>query len=149
MSTKRSQIPKQTCSWKLVCLKVCLSMCDLLVDTRHWRVNSANSAKILYILKMQSLGDNLGFFFFHSWKSHDLFLRWSTFYILNHSINFKSCDVKMNLYPRGKRVHVWKYILNLELFCNETWSTNRYIYKKWTIVSWTIVLGNIFQDWKD
>ena len=28
---------KQTCSWKL---RVRLSMCDLLVDIRHWRVNT-------------------------------------------------------------------------------------------------------------
>ena len=35
MSTKRSHILKQTCSWKL---QVCSSMCDLLVDIRHWRV---------------------------------------------------------------------------------------------------------------
>ena len=36
VSTKRSYIFKQTCSWKL---KVCLTMCDLLVDTRHQRIN--------------------------------------------------------------------------------------------------------------
>ena len=39
MSTKRSHIIKQTCSWKL---QVCLSMCDLSVDTctkglNQWR----------------------------------------------------------------------------------------------------------------
>ena len=32
LSTERSRILKQICSWKL---QVCLSMCDLLVETRH------------------------------------------------------------------------------------------------------------------
>ena len=36
MSTKRSHILKQTCSFQL---QVCLSMCDILVDIRHERVN--------------------------------------------------------------------------------------------------------------
>ena len=35
MSTKRSHILKQACSFQL---QACLSMCDLLVDTRHQRV---------------------------------------------------------------------------------------------------------------
>ena len=35
VSTKRSHILKQTCRFQL---QVCLSMCDLLVDTRHERV---------------------------------------------------------------------------------------------------------------
>ena len=36
MSTKRSHILKQTCSWK--CVQNCLSMCDLSLDTRDERV---------------------------------------------------------------------------------------------------------------
>ena len=39
MSTKRSHILKQTYSWKL---QVCLSMCDLLVDTRYQRVKTSS-----------------------------------------------------------------------------------------------------------
>ena len=35
MSTKRSRILNQTCSWKL---QVCLSKRDFLVETKHWRV---------------------------------------------------------------------------------------------------------------
>ena len=34
-STKRSHILKQTCNWKM---QVCLSMCELLMDTKYWRV---------------------------------------------------------------------------------------------------------------
>ena len=38
MSSDRSHILKQTCSWKL---QFCLSMCDLLVDIRHERVKES------------------------------------------------------------------------------------------------------------
>ena len=42
MSTKRSHILKQTCTWKL---QVCLSMCDLLAGIRHQRVKERNISK--------------------------------------------------------------------------------------------------------
>ena len=52
MSTKRSHILKQTCSWKL---QVCLSMCDPLVDSRHWRVK-----KIVLDMEINVQGQQLG-----------------------------------------------------------------------------------------
>ena len=43
------------------------------------------------------------------------FLRYSVFYILNHSINFEICDSMMNISTWG-RAHSWIYILNFKSF---------------------------------
>ena len=62
MATKMSHILKQICSWKL---QVFLSMCDLLVDTSHLRVNMALltnqifTSLVLYISTIQPFNPNL------------------------------------------------------------------------------------------
>lgn len=52
-----------------------------------------------------------------SWKSDARFLRYSSFSMLNYSINFKSCDVTISLITRG-RVHFWIYLGNWKSFGN-------------------------------
>ena len=73
-------------------------------------------------------------FLFHG-KRHAPFLRYSIFYILNHPINFKSCDVMM--YVRFLDIaYFWINLLNyksLSRQTNETWKTNsheQYIQEK-------------------
>ena len=52
-------------------------------------------------------------------KSHVLFLRYSSFYILNHSVNFENRDVIMIDSLQG-RVLFSVHLLNSELFGHET-----------------------------
>ena len=74
VSTKKSHILKQTCSFQL---QVYLSTCDLLVDIRHWRLkqnlnrhfpNTKNKICLWFILQL----------FFHK------FGRWLSLFILIH-----------------------------------------------------------------
>ena len=51
VSTKRSYILKQTCSFQL---QVCLSMYDLFVDTRRWRVNGSYATNPFNCVKVTS-----------------------------------------------------------------------------------------------
>ena len=62
-STKRSNILKQTCSRKL---QVCLSISDLFVDTKHWKVNSS-SFSFLYVTHKITLHKNLTWFISNVW----------------------------------------------------------------------------------
>ena len=62
---------------------------------------------------------------FISCESHAAFLRYSKVYILNHFINFESCDVMMNISKRG-RVNFRMYLLNRKSFGHKTMQINRY-----------------------
>ena len=65
MSTKKSHIPKQTCSFQL---QVCLSMCDLLVDIRHQRFKELYRFGVVFwyvgylIISLVYLANNLEVF---------------------------------------------------------------------------------------
>ena len=49
----------------------------------------------------------------------------SIFYILNHSIIFKSCGLMMSISTQG-RAYFRKYLLNRISFGHDTWPTNRH-----------------------
>ena len=60
---------------------------------------------------------------FISWKSHFPFLTYSIFHILNHSINFESCDAMISI---STRVRIFLIdLFNHELFGHEAWPTNK------------------------
>ena len=70
-----------------------------------------NSQNVLFEAQFASI--------FILWKSHVSFMRYSSFNILNHFINFKNCDVLMSISFQG-RVRFWVYLLNRESFGHET-----------------------------
>ena len=62
---------------------------------------------------------------FISWKSLAMLMTYLVSYILNHSINFKLCDVMICISTWGS-VHFWAYLLNHKSFSHETWPTSGY-----------------------
>ena len=63
--------------------------------------------------------------FFISWKSHGLFLSYSIFHILNHSIKFENRDVVTIIDTLGG-IYFRIYLLNRTSFAHETRPTNIY-----------------------
>ena len=94
--------------------------------------------KILMKLKIDSLQEYVG-------KGidpiHLPFLRYSIFYISNHSINFKIFDVVMSITTWG-RIHYWIYLLNRKSLRNKIWAANTNSHKQY-------FLENILNDLED
>ena len=91
MSTERSHILKQTCSFQL---QDCLSVCELLVDIRHWSVKNIkfSTCELTLICLLEKL------------NTHHFFLSTSIIFW-----NFTQDDIGQNIQEWTKE-NLWKII---------------------------------------
>ena len=64
---------------------------------------------VTQVRKFYCLGPGSCIYYKYTWHNY-LFLRYSMFYTLNHSISYKSYDAMMSITTRG-RVHFWIHLL--------------------------------------
>ena len=113
VSTIRSQIylnkpAAQSC-------RFVLSLCDHLVDTRHYSFKGYLRYKTITSQNVPSKAE----------ENYALFSRYSRFCIFNHPMNYKICDVMVSI-RTWNRIHFWIYLLNLNSITRQTCSIDRY-----------------------